>query len=87
MKTEKDGGSAFPIPDTYAGRWQDMMQVRQQGMSVRDFFAAHVLPELLQHSSFCMESSAGRLFFSPTKVAATAYRIADALVLERSKDK
>jgi hypothetical protein len=55
MATEKDGGPAFPryepaSADDRTFRWpirNPDPEVREAGMSLRDYFAAHVLPAVL----------------------------------------
>ena len=60
----KDGGPAFPVP-----------QNSFYGMSLRDYFAANVMPSVYQR----VESGGF------ARVAELSYQIADAMLAERSK--
>lgn len=70
--SKKDGGPAFP------GMWHPDMgwspRDTPQGLSLRDYFAAAVLPSLLDKHSY-------------VHVARHAYTIADEMLVERSKSK
>lgn len=73
----KDGGPAFPSHGS-------MGEVVEQGMSLRDYFAAAALPEALIQAS-----SLTRLAIPPPdprgNAARIAYEIADAMLIEREK--
>ena len=69
-KTPTDGGTAFPRPfseDTYFD------YEAQEGMSLRDYFAAKAMQALARHGNY----------FDAT--ARQAYMIADAMLREREK--
>ena len=67
-----DGGPAFPLSD---GNWN-----KSGGMSLRDYFAAQVLPSALS------ASASGDGCYDYVAAAAGAYAIADAMLLERVKE-
>ena len=78
MTTKDSGGAAFPRPvsrdeitETYA--WE------QEGMTLRDYFAAKAMEGLLAQSN-------GSALLSTPKIGATfAYQVADAMLAERNK--
>ena len=86
-----DGGSAFPGEDVrFAmpadGSASELQAIRRKvgGMSLRDWFAAALLPEAYaQELKACKEKC---LSFSRTAVADECGRMADAMLAERSKD-
>lgn len=67
-----DGGPAFPTLET-----ENLHP--QFGMSLRDYFAARALPECLKWFGVKDE------FDYHKKASDTAYRIADAMLVERAK--
>jgi len=71
--SKNDGGPAFPSAGGMAEIVSRMSQ-SDNGMSLRDYFAAAVLPSLLDKHSY-------------VHVAGHAYTIADAMLVERSKSK
>jgi len=71
--SKNDGGPAFPSAGGMAEIVSRMSQ-SDNGMSLRDYFAAAVLPSLLDKHSYVY-------------VAGHAYTIADAMLVERSKSK
>jgi hypothetical protein len=73
-----DGGPAFPRPfSDNGGDTFERYEMAQDGMSLRDFFAAAALTGLTSDPNV----SAGK-----TKlVAEIAYRFADAMLVEREK--
>ena len=64
----KDGGPAFPIDHDIPGL---------TGMSLRDYFAAAVLPSLLDMMDTKKDTT--------EMVVRSAYLVADAMLLERQK--
>lgn len=68
---KSDGGSAFPIPSVGTGDPCDGMTTGQEGMTLRDFFAAHALA--LSPNEGTMANAAIR-----------AYGYADAMIEVRS---
>jgi hypothetical protein len=69
-----DGGSAFPV----RRRWdsgQEGFDLEDSGMTLRDYFAAHVIAE-----AFRQEQG------HPTKAAVMAYDVADAMIEVRKKE-
>jgi hypothetical protein len=72
-----NGGPAFPVHKFVPSLWEDESKetlVTYFGLSLRDYFAAAVLPSLLDKHSY-------------VHVAWQAYTIADAMLEERSKSK
>lgn len=73
MSTEKDGGSAFPSHGT-------MGEVTQDGMTLRDYFAAQALAGMMSRHA------AGQGAVGWQEHAAwDAYSIANAMLAERGK--
>ena len=73
MSTTKDGGPAFPVPDTYHPNGQ--IEYGATGMSLRDWFAGQALAALLSES--------GR--YDSTGAALDAYCFADAMISARER--
>lgn len=48
MKRKKDGGSAFPVP--MVASKGDCVDINQQGMTLRDWFAGQALAGLLSYN-------------------------------------
>lgn len=72
MSLKDDGGPAFPVPE------------QGGGMSLRDYFASAVLPSV--YSGLGEEIKNNRFISSwRSIVAGEAYRVADAMLSERSK--
>lgn len=79
MEQKQDGGPAFPL--------RDGTGAAQLGMTLRDYFAAQMLPALASGESIraCLRS-ANENGVSPREVAAKlAYAHADAMLAERAK--
>lgn len=70
-----DGGPAFPRP--FSGAIGEHNEA-QEGMSLRDYFAAHALAGILVNPI--------PDYVDPDAVASDAYAIADAMVVERLQD-
>lgn len=83
MSAKDDGGAAFPLFLEERAHWND-------GMSMRDYFAAAALQGLLSDISEnipCLDQSnplPEQLKWSAYK-AQSAYRLADAMLKERMK--
>jgi hypothetical protein len=74
MSTKNDGGPAFARPFSKNGEFSDSQQNRsQEGMSLRDYFAAKAL--------VCMNINESNIHGS----AQVAYQIADAMLAARSQ--
>lgn len=72
------GGSAFPAPEFY-----DEKQIgSSEGMTLRDYFAAHAMPAILDIES-TSDIGPGRCIFDSHAVAKAAYQIADAMIAAR----
>lgn len=69
--SEFDGGAAFPFEPEY-----------QQGMSMRDYFAAKAMQQAFSVVADVDESDAERAI---EMVAKASYMMADAMLLERAK--
>ena len=77
MSNKPDGGPAFPVTANHMvdGLWQSC---DEGGMTLRDYFAGQALQGLA--SSGWAENEV-----DATVAAANAYRLADAMIAERSK--
>lgn len=71
MSNNKTGGPAFPTRSYNVER--DVM-VQEEGMTLRDYFAAKAMQSLATYEEY-----------DPTRAAQTAYLYADAMLEERSK--
>lgn len=75
-----DGGSAFPTPEIRDGEGNGIQQA-SDGMTLRDYFAAKVLPRLtgvrIAVGSPGWQEDAAR----------NAYSVADAMLRERAQDR
>ena len=75
MERIDDGGWAFPRPAVQGARSYEDNEPAEEGMTLRDYFAAAAMTGLCAYS-------AGR---TPENMAPEAYRVADALILARKK--
>ena len=75
-----DGGAAFPMPSGPEPRVNATTHYNE-GMTLRDYFAAHVLSVLPEQTAYNMEPNETKSAF----VARKAYEFADAMLKERSK--
>lgn len=83
MTTKTDGGPAFPDP----GRAQSQKQrelLGNQGMSLRDYFAATAMQGMLAYPG-CEQRGSHHNNNTPSGVAAMAYRYADAMLKVREE--
>ncbi len=71
MSNKTEGGPAFPVESG----------ILNKGMTLRDYFAAHVLSVLPEQTAYNMEPNETKSAF----VARKAYEFADAMLKERSK--
>jgi hypothetical protein len=78
MSAKYDGGPAFPTEqhETQNGGWN---QTYEQGMTMRDYFAAKAMQGLLSQSMGTAPSSSVKFG------AEYAYQMADAMLAERAK--
>lgn len=81
MSTRDDGGQAFPIPLAPGGP-AGMLHAGEPGMTLRDYFAGQAVNALIFAEN--RRQAAGDGYFVGV-VAKEAYRIADAMIIERSK--
>ena len=87
-KTPTDGGPAFPRPfseDTYL---EDTDYEAQQGMSLRDYFAAKAMQIILENYDLADSFAEGEVRDPegmPTLIAMDAYAMADAMLKARER--
>ena len=75
MSTPNNGGAAFPRPGSdWMEQGGGVYAGAQRGMTLRDYFAAKAMPELLRQN----ECAANE------KIAAWAYQVADAMLQARA---
>ncbi len=79
MSAPTDGGPAFPMPDTVYPSGQ--VQTGCYGMSLRDWFAGQAVSGILASNS-CQDN-----ITSSEQEVAYAYKIADAMLAERAKER
>lgn len=72
--SDKDGGQAFPVPET---QWHHHVP----GMSLRDYFAAAALQGMM--ASALPVKSNGKVLESDQDYAKLAYHLADAMLSAR----
>jgi hypothetical protein len=81
------GGAAFPMLGE--GHWADPEQckqwVPQTGMTLRDYFAAHILPSLWDEAAAALREGYMGDPAKMSEIAKDAYRFADAMLAERAK--
>ena len=80
------GGPAFPRP--HSQRYADEQYRAQDGMTLRDYFAAKALSGLMANDAFlarCREDGARENIGFDALVATGAYLMADAMLAERDK--
>lgn len=85
---KNNGGAAFPRPASVAPRVADVQS--QDGMTLRDYFAAKALPLAMEDYRLCIDSVNRELpewhFRGDLScVAGRAYELADAMLLERER--
>ena len=77
-----DGGPAFPMADQYTQNGDPVCQ-GSCGMTLRDYFAAAVLPAIIADAGLeGLRENTGKQLAS---VALIAYGMADAMLAERAK--
>jgi hypothetical protein len=74
MPTPKDGGQAFPCLDNPG---DGALYCRDAGMTLRDFFAAHIAGGMAAFSG-----TAG-VSYGPDNIAGRSYEVADAMLKAR----
>lgn len=83
MSERDNGGPAFPKPNKYP--------CEQDGMSLRDYFAAHALAGMAANESWvayargCIRGDGGSHHDARAWTATEAYGLADAMLAERAK--
>jgi hypothetical protein len=75
----KDGGPAFPVPDSHHANGQ--VQYGSNGMTLRDWFGGQALAGALQNYT------TSKFGFTEKEVALGAYRYADAMLAARLEGK
>lgn len=79
-KTIENGGPAFPYEH---GHSPDACNVREAGMSLRDYFAAAVLPQC--YMSYGEPTDTPTTKEEAAIIAKDAYTIADAMIAARAR--
>lgn len=84
----KDGGPAFPMPAHYDDRVPWMSHHHQNGMSLRDYFAAKAMIALWSNPVWIASCTkqAGAFEIMDRLVAMRAYSMADAMLAERDSE-
>lgn len=75
MSKKKDGGYAFPMEATDNTAWRDC----NQGMTLRDYFAAKAMQAMISNSSIIDNDSDGAINYA----SSAAYKFADAMIRAR----
>jgi hypothetical protein len=73
VNTNKTGGAAFPVSDTYHPNGQ--VEYGSVGMTLRDYFATAVMQGIVSGSTH-----------GTGEMARRAYEVADAMLAEREKN-
>lgn len=78
-----DGGPAFARPESPQGKFSDSRVPRdQEGMSLRDYFAAKAMQTATSVLAEVCEEDAEMVI---RKIASASYMIADAMIAQRDK--
>lgn len=89
MSAKTNGGPAFPAQPIYQHPHGATGMSSQEGMTLRDWFAGQALGGMLAHGFLPTEAMLSDEPFSEkhadNSYVACAYRIADAMLAERSK--
>lgn len=82
-----DGGLAFPGKRLEPSPLDSQQTVKwtYPGMTMRDYFAAKAMPEAIRHHLDVRAAQISPGVFDWDLVAVTAYKMADAMLKERSK--
>lgn len=75
MSSKETGGQAFPRQQWEYDGQNNVLQYQEEGMTLRDYFAAKAMQGELSRESG---------FETPSKVAKYAYEIADAMLAARN---
>lgn len=83
----KDGGPAFPaVFSEFCSHRETLTDVYSAGgMSLRDYFAAKAMPELLRDKFAQKDHRDQSIVFSFLGLAETAYELADAMLKARDQ--
>lgn len=77
MGNKRTGGAAFPMPGGPKDGYGNPTNRPQEGMSLRDFFAAQALNGICSHvDTWGLQDD---------QIVSKAYSLADALIAERDK--
>ena len=79
--SKETGGAAFPRPTAFGAHGQSV--VGQEGMTLRDYFAAKAMQGCLAYSHVSPQWGNFHENCTPNKVAAYAYLMADAMLEAR----
>jgi hypothetical protein len=82
-----DGGPAFPVPMIPVDRDGGHTEVRYQGISVRDYFAAAAMQIFERVTPFDAEKEHGHYLTQMKLLAADLYALADAMLAARGEVK
>nr|WP_314424842.1 hypothetical protein [uncultured Erwinia sp.] len=80
---KETGGQAFPRQQWEYDGQNNVLQYQDEGMWLRDYFAAKAMPDLIAGYSR-NQGSGPYLDASPDEIAYWAYRYADAMLKARS---
>jgi len=80
--SKETGGQAFPKQQWEYDGQNNVLQYQEEGMTLRDYFAAKALPDLIAGYSR-NQGSGPYLDASPDEIAYWAYRYADAMLKAR----
>ena len=76
--SKNNGGTAFPTPGTFWDAGNQSQCEADDGMTMRDYFAAKAMQGLTQWKY-------GNVTMTTKETAELAYKMADAMIAERSK--
>lgn len=82
MSGKDSGGPAFPVVGMKHIHGQEVIGVFQDGMTLRDYFAAKAMQSVIINMDFRAE---GFLQRGPDVIADSAYKFADAMLAARKQ--
>lgn len=83
MSTKADGGPAFPRPASESKFEPDLGFDPQQGMSLRDYFAAAALGAIVKANIEMAHESGGEEYRTNDETCAFAFQLADSMLKVR----
>ncbi len=85
MESDRTGGPAFPVPGLHVPDALSVMP--KEGMTLRDYFAAQILPAIYTGERLAREGSGLFQYYDwRAELAKDAYLLADAMLAERAKE-